>query len=139
MKSTYQILSSHLDGRPLAKDVQVRAWSSEDENLFFIDADRNILDFPHCRRVLPGSRLLVDDLAMIYGQIDLLNSLEELIVKIDYCSPMTVINKLFLKRILQAIGQLQQNHPNVVYIIAAEDSDFDRTRTIYEQIKGSAA
>ena len=117
----------------------MRAWSSEDENLFFIDADRNILDFPHCRRVLPGSRLLVDDLAMISGQIDLLNSLEELIVKIDYCSPMTVINKLFLKRILQAIGQLQQNHPNVVYIIAAEDSDFDRTRTIYEQIKGSAA
>ena len=139
MKSTYQILSSHLDGRPLAKYVQVRAWSSEDENLFFIDADRNILDFPHCRRVLPGSRLLVDDLAMISGQIDLLNSLEELIVKIDYCSPMTVINKLFLKRILQAIGQLQQSHPNVVYIIAAEDSDFDRTRTIYEQIKGSAA
>ena len=113
MKSTYQILSSYLDGRPLAKDVQVRAWSSEDENLFFIDADLNVLDFPHCRRVLPGSRLLIDDLAMISGQIDLL--------------------------ILQAIGQLQQNHPNVVYIIAAEDSDFDRTRTIYEQIKGSAA
>ena len=136
MKSTYQILSSYLDGRPLAKDVQVRAWSSEDENLFFIDADLNVLD---CRRVLPGSRLLIDDLAMISGQIDLLNSLEELVIKIDYCSPMTVINKLFLKRILQAIGQLQQNHPNVVYIIAAEDSDFDRTRTIYEQIKGSAA
>ena len=139
MKSTYQILSSYLDGRPLAKDVQVRAWSSEDENLFFIDADLNVLDFPHCRRVLPGSRLLIDDLAMISGQIDLLNSLEELVIKIDYCSPMTVINKLFLKRILQAIGQLQQNHPNVVYISAAEDSDFDRTRTRYEQIKGSAA
>lgn len=138
MKSTYQILSSHLDGRPLAKDVQVRAWSSEDENLFFIDAEVNILDFPHCRRILPASRLLVDDLAMISCQIDLLDSLEELVIKIDYCSPMTVINRLFLKRILQAIRQLQQSHPNVAYIIAAEDNDFDRTRTIYEEFKCSA-
>jgi hypothetical protein len=138
LKSTYEILSSHLDGKPLATDVQVRVWLPDYENLFYVDDERNLFDFPHCRRVLLGSNLLTDDLAMIARQMDLLDVVEELVVKIDYCSPLTPINRLFLKRILQAIGQLQRSHPEATYIIAVERSDFNRTKALYEQMQRSS-
>lgn len=138
MKSTYRILSSHLDGKPLAMGVQVRVWESAYENLFFIGAERNLFDFPHCRRVLLGSDLLRDTLSAISNQMDQLNIVEELVIKIDYYSPMTPINRLFLKRVLQATGQLQQRHPDVNYIIAVEGSAFDRTKTICEKLQSSA-
>ena len=134
MKSTYKILSSHLDGKPLARDVQVRVWLPDYENLFCIDAEFNLFDFPHCRRVLLGSNLLTDDLSKISCQMDLLDNAVELIVKIDYCSLMMPINRLFLKRILQAIGQLQKSHPNITYTIAVENSGFDRTKKMCEQM-----
>ena len=137
MKSTYRILSPHLDGKPLARDVRVKIWGPNYENLFSIEAECNLFDFPHCRRVLRGSNLLMDNLSMISNQMDQLDKVEELVVKIDYCSPMAPINRLFLKRVLQAVGQLQQKHPDVAYTIAVEDSEFDRTKAIYEQIQSS--
>lgn len=136
MKSTYKILSSHLDGKPLATDVQVKVWKSDYENLFFLEADRNLFDFPHCRRVLLGSNLLIDNLSVLSFQMKQLDTIEELIIKIDYYSPMATINKLFLKRILQAIGQLQQRYSDVVYIIAVEENEFDRIKAICEKIQG---
>ena len=135
MKSTYKILSSHLDGKPLATNVQVKVWLPDYENLFCVDVERNLFDFPHCRRVLFGSHLLTADLSMIACQMDLLDIIEELVIKIDYCSSMDPMNRLFLKRILQAIGQLQQSHPEVTYIIAVEYSEFDRTKAMYEQMQ----
>lgn len=137
MKSTYRILSSHLDGKPLAMDVQVKFWEPDDENLFFLGAEPNLFDFPHCRRVLLGSDLIKDNLSMIFNQMDQLDNIEELVIKIDYCSPMTPINRLFLKRVLQAAGQVQQRYPDVAYTIAVEASKFDRTKAIYEQIQSS--
>ena len=137
MKSTYKILSSHLDGKPLARDVQVKIWGPDYENLFFIEAEYNLFDFPHCKRALLGSNLLMDNLSLITNQMDQLDNVEELVIKIDYSSPMTPINKLFLKRVLQAVGQLQQRYPDVTYIIAVEDNAFDRTKAIYEQIQSS--
>ncbi len=137
MKSTYTILSSHLDGKPFAMDVQFKAWESKYENLFLIEAERNLFDFPHCRRVLLGSRLLTDDLSIISSQMDLLDTMEELIIKIDYFSPMMPINRLFLKRILQAIGQLQQVHLDVVFTIAVEGGEHDKTKAMYGQMQSS--
>lgn len=137
MKSTYRILSSHLDGKPLARDVQLKVWGPDYENLFTIEDEYNLFDFPHCRRVLLGSNLLTDNLLEISNQIDLLGSVEELVIRIDYRSPLTPNNRLFVKRVLQAIGQLQQKHPDVVYIIAVEGNKFDRTKAIFEQIQSS--
>ncbi len=137
MKSTYRILSSHLDGKPPAMNVKVKIWEPDYDNLFFIEAERNIFDFPHCRRILLGSNLLTDNLSAISKQMDQLDDVEELIIKIDYCSPMTPINRLFLKRILQATGQLQQHHPDVSYIIAVEGNEFATTKAICEQLQSS--
>lgn len=137
MKSTYRILSSHLDGKPLATNVLMKVWKPDDENLFFIGAERNLFDFPHCRRVLLGSTLLMDNLSAISNQMDQLDNIEELVIKIDYYSPMTTNNRLFIKRALQAVGQLQQRHPEVAYIIAVEDSEFDKTKAMCEQIQSS--
>lgn len=137
MKSTYKILSSHLDGEPLAVNVQMKVWEPDDENLFFIGAEHNLFDFPHCRRDLFGTNLIKDNLSEIFDQMDKLDNIEELIIKIDYYSLMTPINKLFLKRVLQAIWQLQQRHPDVVYTIAVEDSKLDRTKSIYKLIQSS--
>lgn len=135
MKSTYQILSSHLDGRSPARNVQVRVWSPDDDHLYCMDAKLNLLDFPHCRRVLLGSHLLTDNLSMIARQMDLLDTIEELIIKIDYCSPMLAINRLFLKRIYQAIAQLQRCHPKVIYTIAVQGGEFDSIKAMCMQIQ----
>lgn len=137
LKSTYKILSSKLDGKPLAKNVSVKAWSPDYENLFSVDAEPNLFDFPHCRRVLLGSKLLTDNLSVISHQMDMLDNIEELIIEIDYYSPLTIINRLFLKRVFQAIGQLQQNYPNVTYIIAVEEDKFDKIKTMCGQIQSS--
>lgn len=137
MKSTYKILSVHLDGKPLAKDIQIKVWSPSDDNLFYIDAERNLLDYPHCRRVVLGSKLLADALETISQQVYQLPSIEELVVKIDYCSPIAVTNRLFLKRVLQAIGQLKQWHPDIIYVIKVEEYEFDRIKALYEQIQSS--
>ncbi len=135
MKSTYKILSSDLDGKPLAKDVQIKAWSSEYESLFCMDAEPNLFDFPHCRRVLLGSDLLTNNLSVIFRQMDLLDTIEELIVKIDYYSPMVTINKLFFKRIYQAIWKLQQRNPHATYTIAVEDCKLERIKAICRQVQ----
>lgn len=137
MKSTYKILSSHLDGKPLAMNVPVKVRSSDYENLFSVDAELNLFDFPHCRRVLLGSELLTDNLSVISHQIDMLDNIEEIVIKIDYCSPLAITNRLYLKRIFQAIGQLQQNHPNVTYIIAVEEGKVGIIKTMCEQIQSS--
>lgn len=137
MKSTYMILSSHLDGKPLATNVKVKCWGSDYEKFFSLEADRNLFDIPCCRRVLLGSNLLTDDLSMIFCQMDQLDTVEELVIKIDYWSPMTPINRLFLKRILQAIGQLEQRYPDVAYIIAVGNSEFNRTKEMCEHIQSS--
>lgn len=135
MKSTYKILSAHLDGKSLAKNVQVKIKLHEYEKLFPINAEFNLFDFPHCRRIQLASELLTNNLSIISNQMFLLETLEELIIEIDYHSPLLPINNLFLKRVLQAIGVLQQIRSDVTYTISVEMCDFDSIKTIYNHLQ----
>ena len=134
MKSSYKILSVNLDGLPLAKNVPIDVWSNSDNNLFDVEADYNIFDYPHCRRVVLASALLSADLKKLSLKISQLQVLEELLVKIDYISPLAVTNRLFLKRILQAVGQLQQQHANIKIVILVNNNDLYKIKTISAQL-----
>lgn len=134
MKSTYKILSVNLDGLPLAKNIAVKALSSNEALLFGIDADYNLFDYPHCRRAISVSALLSDDLSMLSHNIEQLQILEELIVKIDYISPLAVTNRFFIKRILQAIGQLQKWHPEINFVLVAECNELNKIKALIRQL-----
>ena len=136
LKSTYKILSAHLDGLPLAKGIFIRNWSSSDENLFDLDAEYNLYDYPHCRRSVSGIALLSANLPAISRKIDQLKILEDVIIKVDYCSQLTVANRLFLKRIFQAIGQLQIWHSDITFTLAAENVALDKIKALSAQISG---
>lgn len=135
MKSTYKILSAQLDGKPLAKDVQLKVHDHKYEKLFPVNAEFNLFDFPHCRRIQLASELLTNKLSVISNQMFLLETLEELIIEIDYHSPLLPVNTLFLKRVLQATGVLQQIRSDVTYTISVKMSDFDSIKTIYNHLQ----
>lgn len=132
MKSTYKILSVNLDGLPFAKNIPVEICSISEEKQFGIEADYNLFDYPHCKRVALASEFLSTNLEMISHRIELLGILEELVVKINYTSPLDVINRLFLKRILQVIAQLQQWHPDIKFIITADENQLKKIKTMIE-------
>lgn len=123
MKSTYDILSVELDGAPVATNIPIKLWSSDEDFLFPIDANYNVFDYPHCRRVIMATELLSKNINKLSNEIGALKILEELVIKINYCSPLPVNNRLFLKRIYQAISLLQRNHPNIVFVIMEEQGD----------------
>ncbi len=135
MKSTYKILSVQLDGVPVAKNVPLKMWSPEEKRLFCIDREYNLFDYPHCCRFINGSMLLSEDIEMIAGMIERLDVLEEAIVKIDYYSPLVTVNRLFLKRILQAIELLKRRHSHVIFTIAAKEAEYGETKRLLEQIQ----
>lgn len=135
MKSTYKILSVQLDGVPAAKNVPLKMWSQEEERLFCIDREYNLFDYPHCCRFINGSMLLSEDIEIISGIIEQLGVLEKAIVKIDYYSPLVTVNRLFLKRILQAIELLRQRHSRVNFTIAAEEAEYGEIKRLLEQIQ----
>lgn len=124
-----------MDGLPLAKNIPVGVWSTYNDNLLDICADYSIFDYPHCRRVVLASCLLSVDLEILSFKIRQLHVLEELIVKVDYISPLPVNNKLFFMRVLQAIGLLQQWHPNLVIVILVEVDEIDKIKAISVQLK----
>ncbi len=134
MKSTYKILSVNLDGLPLAKNVPVDVWSTIDDNLFGIEAEYNLFDYPHCRRVMLVSVLLSVDLKKLSLKVRQLHVLEELVIKIDYISPLAVTNRLLLMRVLQAAGQLQQWHPDIKIVISVKISELDKIKPIFAQL-----
>lgn len=138
LKSTYQILSVHLDGKPLAENVQIKPCLPDIENLYYLDDEINIFDYPYSRRIISGSSLLISDIVTISNQIDLLNNVDEIIVKIDYYSSTLINIRLFLKRILQAIKQLQFMHSDVTYTIMVEESKLYQFILAYNQILNSS-
>ena len=101
MKSTYKILTVDLDRKPFAKNVPVKIWTAKEENLFGLEAEYNLFDYPYSKRVVFGTMLLMEKLQSISNRINQLEFINELIIKIDYDSSLPVINRLFLRRILQ--------------------------------------
>lgn len=135
MKSTYKILTVDLDRKPFAKNVPVKIWTAKEENLFGLEAEYNLFDYPYSKRVVFGTMLLMEKLQSISNRINQLEFINELIIKIDYYSSLPVINRLFLRRILQAIDQLQKKNPNIVFVIMAEEEYIGKVKSQYEQMK----
>lgn len=132
MKSTYQILTKDLDGAPVAKNVIFKDYTSEYKMLFDLEIDLNLFDFPICKRVILASNLLTKNITEICDKIDKLSSLSEIVVVLDYYSLLDAVNKLFIKRVLQAVGLIQNVHPEIAFVITM--SELNDT-TIYEQYK----
>lgn len=108
-----------LDRFPPAKDVPVKQDIPNENTLLNIDAEYNLFDYPHCRRVILASTILSTEIAIISKKISNINELEELVIRLDYVSPLPVNNRLTHKRVLQAIGWLHRKHPNITFVIMA--------------------
>jgi hypothetical protein len=132
LKSTYRILTKDLDGAPVAKNVIFKDYTSEYKMLFDLEIDINLFDFPICKRVILASNLLTKNITEICDKIDKLSSLSEIVIVLDYYSLLDAVNKLFIKRVLQAVGLIQKIHPEIAFVITM--SELNDT-TIYEQYK----
>lgn len=138
MKSTYKILSINLDGGELAKDLEIKKWTSKDENLNSLSEELNLFDYPYCKRVILGSTLLANEIEGTSSQIYQLNdTIKELIVKIDFISTLIVVNKLYIKRIFQALYQLEQIYPNLVISISLDECDLEKFKEIHDSIENT--
>lgn len=135
MKSSYIILCAKLDGAPVTKNISIKPVSSYSDTLFPISMELNLFDFPHCKRVMNGFTLLLDDFQEIVNKIKFLKVLEELIIKIDFFSENKIINDIYFKRVLQAIAVIQLNCPNITYTIVAEEDKYIKVKKICNKIQ----
>jgi hypothetical protein len=134
VKSTYKILSSDLDRMPIADNIKIKTITSKEKNLFHLDETVNLFDFIWNSRILTGTQLLSEDMKIISSKISSLYNIKEIFIEIDYFSPLIINNKLFLKRILQALQILSSSNSNFSFVIVIEESKFEYINNLCKDI-----
>lgn len=121
MKNSYKLLNLYLDGIKVDKqmiDFQSDVDHSEVPN---ITEKRNLFDNPVFRRKICGLDLLkFDSSSKLREYTKVLQGCQELIIILDYHISIPIVQKFFIKRVMQASELLKEWYPLLKIMIVDE-------------------
>lgn len=137
MKSSYNLLSIHLDQKPIPKQELQFIHLNDVKEIWDISDNYNLFDYPICNRKISGQKLLsANSLEDITTLVNKLVNCNIITIVLDYWSISTVAIKLYAKRVLQMVALLLQNYPAIKFQLAGDDSKWHQVlKTIYLEAK----
>lgn len=122
MKSTYNLLSIHLDHQPIPKSKPQLIRVSDIPVCSEIDEEYSLMDIPYFIRKVSGLKLLStvslnESATLIKKNVDC----QELIIILDYQCFSEIACTLYMKRILQTISYLQSCYPGMTVFLAGDN------------------
>lgn len=137
MKSTYRLLSIHLDRMPMPERIPDLVDLAKLDHIQAVSVEYNLFDLKGIRRYVKGSELLSSSGSQgIVNILDRIPWCESLYIMLDYTSRGAAAVALYVRRVLQAVRMLQDRFPQIEIALASEQDmvdDYLRViRKIYE-------
>lgn len=135
MKSTYRLLSIYLDQTPLPVNPPIIVDMSKLDSIQDITQEYNLFDLECYERRVSGSDLLsYQGLTGITNIIDCQPWCAQIYIILDYVSRADVATALYSRRVLQTIRMLQEQYPQIEFMLAADGECIDVYQAMLQQI-----
>lgn len=121
MKSTYRLLSIYLDRTPLPVNPPIIVDMSKLDPIQDISQEYNLFDLKCYQRRASGSVLLsYTGGPAVANILDQQPWCERIYVVLDYWSRASVATMLYMRRVMQLVRILQEQYPQIEFMLAAE-------------------